>query len=256
MISKVNFRQQPCAFIRMVIHGLLTFLYFYTINEAMKLDLSVINLPTIKDLDKYIKFSVTYLTLCLLLGFFSLSTALDIAEMIPQPAAINKVHSIIRKLNDLFFISTSIPIAMCVSIVFWTGWILNSEDVYPEVMNNYIPKWINHMAHTAPIFISFFELLFVYHKTLTLKVSLTCLITTTTLYMLTLITLRVKNGTWAYYIIDVYVNTILKIIIMFSFFCYIMPIICSIFCRILNDYYWGTKYIKNANILSSNNKME
>ncbi|XP_050424344.1 androgen-dependent TFPI-regulating protein-like [Adelges cooleyi] len=240
-------RQPPTAFVRCVVHGVLSCMYTYTFYIARTLDYSIINLPTINEVDKYIRYTLTLWTLSMIMGFFIISTFLDFFEILPQPAIINKLLNKFREIINFLFISTITPVSMCVCSGFWFAWILNSKDIYPEEMNNYIPVWLNHMVHTLPIIICFFELLFSFHKTPKLKHSLICLLTFETVYMLTLVILRIRHGRWVYLLIDIYVNTLFKVIIMFSFLCYIFPVIYLIGCCMLNNYYWGIKVTENIN---------
>ncbi|XP_050444355.1 androgen-dependent TFPI-regulating protein-like [Adelges cooleyi] len=234
-------RQPPTVFVRCVVHGVISFAYVYTFYTGVAVDFSVINLPTINKLEIYMKYMLTLWTLFMVTGFFIITTLLDFFEILPQPAFIKKLLYKCREIINLLFMSIVLPIAMCVSSGFWSAWMLNSKNIYPEEMNNYVPAWINHMAHTMPIFICLFELLFSFHKTPKLKHSLVCLLSFNTMYMLTLVTLRIRDGRWIYFIIDIYVNTIFKVIIMFSFLSYIIPVMYLIGCRKLNNNYWGIK---------------
>uniref|UniRef100_A0A2S2QAT4 Androgen-dependent TFPI-regulating protein n=3 Tax=Sipha flava TaxID=143950 RepID=A0A2S2QAT4_9HEMI len=173
------------------------------------------------------------------LGFFSIATVLDFFELLSLPVIIRKINNAIREINDFFFMTVMVPLSLCVCGGFWAAWILFGNAVYPSEINNIIPVFINHVSHSTPMFVAFIELLLIYHPSPRIKPAIASLLTVETIYLATMIVLRVQTGRWVYLLIDIYLDTILKFIVVFSFLSYIIPTIFLVTCLRLNNFVWG-----------------
>ncbi|XP_003244959.1 androgen-dependent TFPI-regulating protein [Acyrthosiphon pisum] len=234
-------RQPPAAIVRLVVHGTLAWLYFHVMWMAGSVDWDSIEFPTISEVGKFMSFMLTMWTLIMHLGFFMIATVLDFFELMPKSVIIGKLVNKIREMNDFFFMTVMLPISICVCSGFWSAWVLFNDIIYPSAVNNVVPVFINHVSHTTPIFVVFIELCLCYHASPRVKPAIASLVTVETIYLSTMIMLRIQHGRWVYLLIDIYVNTIPKFIFVFSFLSYIVPIIFLVSCLRLNNYIWGLK---------------
>lgn len=71
----------------------------------------------------------------------------------------------VNTIRDVFFTALSFPVSMVVVSNFWAVWFLyGREGVYPSVMDDYLPFWINHVAHTTLAPLNLVTTILVYHK--------------------------------------------------------------------------------------------
>lgn len=54
-----------------------------------------------------------------------------------------------------------------------------------------------------------------------------------------MIVLRIRHGRWVYLLIDIYVNTVPKLIVVFSFLSYVVPTVYLVCCLRFNNHIWG-----------------
>ncbi|CRL01466.1 CLUMA_CG014278, isoform B [Clunio marinus] len=59
-----------------------------------------------------------------------------------------KDRPFIRKLKDYFFSSFAFPLALDVSILFWSLYAIDRQTVFPKEVDSFFPSWLNHILHT------------------------------------------------------------------------------------------------------------
>ncbi|XP_027203556.1 androgen-induced gene 1 protein-like [Dermatophagoides pteronyssinus] len=93
---------------------------------------------------------LTYWDLLLQLGFFGLAL---IGSFRWTPKSFGR-------LLDFLFYSLVFPIAMIVTISFWTLYSIDRELVFPKALDAYYPFWLNQTSHTLVAFLVLIELIF------------------------------------------------------------------------------------------------
>ncbi|KAG5897774.1 hypothetical protein JTB14_019992 [Gonioctena quinquepunctata] len=64
----------------------------------------------------------------------------------------------VLRYKGYIFISCLFPFAVFVSTMFWGVFIIDRELVFPTVVDEYIPMWMNHCLHTNILIFAFIEL--------------------------------------------------------------------------------------------------
>ncbi|TRY78836.1 hypothetical protein TCAL_06754 [Tigriopus californicus] len=70
----------------------------------------------------------------------------------------------LARLEDHIFASLGFPMGMIVGIVFWTFYFVDRELSFPEILDQVVPSWANHLMHTIVVPLQLYEMIFVYHK--------------------------------------------------------------------------------------------
>ena len=69
----------------------------------------------------------------------------------------------IKKYRDDFFATIAFPIGQFVGIVFWILYHIDREVIFPLVMDDFFPNYINHMRHTSVVPLQLMELCLLHH---------------------------------------------------------------------------------------------
>ncbi|VVC45198.1 Hypothetical protein CINCED_3A013448 [Cinara cedri] len=232
-------RRPPAAIVRLVVHAALGWMYYHTMWMAKFVDWDSIDFPTVTEVGKFMVYMLTLWTLNMHLAFFLLAAVLDFFELLPQSANVGKLLNKVREINDFLFMTVMLPISVCVCGGFWAAWVLFNDLIYPTEMNNIVPVFINHVSHTTPIFVVYIELIFCYHTSPRIKPAIISLVVAETIYLATMIKLKIDYGRWVYLLIDIYLDTIPKLVVVFSFLSYIVPIVYLVSNLRFNNYIWG-----------------
>ncbi|KAF7490467.1 Androgen-induced -like protein [Sarcoptes scabiei] len=59
-----------------------------------------------------------------------------------------KLSSSLSKMTSFLFYSLAFPVAMFVTISFWSIWSIDRELIFPKIFDKYYPFWLNQTAHT------------------------------------------------------------------------------------------------------------
>lgn len=76
--------------------------------------------------------------------YFALAFSFDLSRYVP----ILKPHKKLLDFNGYIFTAVVFPCSCYVSLLFWTIYYINREYVLPEVVDEFVPTWLNHMVHT------------------------------------------------------------------------------------------------------------
>ncbi|KAH8270137.1 hypothetical protein KR018_004415 [Drosophila ironensis] len=70
----------------------------------------------------------------------------------------------LRQMRDFIFASFVVPLAMTVSLTFWTLYSIDREAIYPGILDLVYPKWLNHAMHTFVVAYALLDLYVTPHK--------------------------------------------------------------------------------------------
>lgn len=70
---------------------------------------------------------------------------------------------LIRTIKDTLF-TLAFPVALYVSIAFWTIYAIDRELIFPRVLDAVCPSWVNHALHTSVSISALIELVVTYRK--------------------------------------------------------------------------------------------
>ncbi|KAL1122080.1 hypothetical protein AAG570_003486 [Ranatra chinensis] len=75
-----------------------------------------------------------------------------------------KVKEKVYKLSDFIFTAIATPMALMVTLVFWSIYLIDRELIFPKVIDLVMPPWINHSIHTMNTLLALGDMYLVSHK--------------------------------------------------------------------------------------------
>lgn len=108
----------------------------------------------------------------------------------------------IRKCKDFLFASLAFPLALHVTILFWSMYFNDRETVLPEKFQHIFPAWLNHAVHTNITIFILVELFVLHRKYPKRSTSLLTLGGFLVAYVIWMFITRHFAGKWAYPLLD------------------------------------------------------
>ncbi|XP_076268934.1 androgen-dependent TFPI-regulating protein-like [Rhynchophorus ferrugineus] len=106
-----------------------------------------------------------------------------------------------RKLDTwkgYFFVTFAFPFCFFVGAMFWIIFSINREYVFPQVLDEYIPSWINHAVHTNIMIFTAVETLMVRQQMPDVKKALCALTALHVIYDILYYVIFFIKGRWIY----------------------------------------------------------
>ncbi|CAG9773108.1 unnamed protein product [Ceutorhynchus assimilis] len=131
---------------------------------------------------------------------------LAVSDETSKLANLKSIQKSIEKIRHYLFSTLLLPSTLIVISVFWSIWHIDRELIFPKVIDNFYPSWLNHTLHTfiaVPIIIE----MFIQFKNQQFEVSRTlCMIGLTiycSVYQFLYLSVYFKHGIWLYPIYNV-----------------------------------------------------
>ncbi|XP_073978034.1 androgen-dependent TFPI-regulating protein-like [Rhodnius prolixus] len=115
----------------------------------------------------------------------------------------HKIKDKLTKYSDYIFTSIATPMALMVSIVFWSIFLYDRELIFPKVLDQVIPVWINHSIHTFNSAIAIIDMFFINHKFPSWSRALQGTLTYLLIYSVCLFGTYFQTGIWLYPIFNI-----------------------------------------------------
>ncbi|XP_030570453.1 androgen-induced gene 1 protein [Drosophila novamexicana] len=96
---------------------------------------------------------LTFLTGLLQTGYYMLALGQDLCHL-----------RTLRQLRDYLLASFVVPLALTVSVTFWTLCAINRESIYPPFLDEVYPKWLNRTMHCYVVIYALLELCTTAHR--------------------------------------------------------------------------------------------
>ncbi|XP_072265122.1 androgen-induced gene 1 protein isoform X3 [Pyxicephalus adspersus] len=127
------------------------------------------------------------------------------------------------------------PVGVFVVTMFWTLYIYDRELVYPKLLDNFIPPWLNHGMHTTVLPFILIEMRTAHHQYPSRSCGLATVSCFSVCYILWVCWVHHVTGIWVYPLLE-HISSIAKI-----FFFFIVTVIINIYYILgekLNSYIW------------------
>ncbi|XP_069740805.1 androgen dependent TFPI regulating protein 1 isoform X2 [Narcine bancroftii] len=128
---------------------------------------------------------LTFINMILQTSFFGMCVLTDLLSLLPQPN--KRVQHLTRHvgvLQDWLFSALAFPVGFFVVLSFWMIYAYDRELVYPKVLDQIIPMWLNHAMHTLVLVILMVELTIVPHHCPSRKGGIAVLVAFCSCYLL------------------------------------------------------------------------
>lgn len=146
----------------------------------------------------------------------------------------SKLHNFL----DLLFSVIVFPLGLFVVVIFWGLWIVDRELIYPSVLDEIIPQWMNHAWHTFVLPFIVIENFIVFHQYPRPKSGILALASLAGVYEIWLLWVKHHAGHWTYPFFEV-LST--PQIIGFFVICNIIMISFYLLGEAITGIIWGKK---------------
>ncbi|XP_046729458.1 androgen-induced gene 1 protein isoform X2 [Silurus meridionalis] len=95
---------------------------------------------------------LTFINLVIQAVFFGVCVLTDISSLLMKGTANVEQERQLRKLislRDWMMAVLAFPVGVFVVTMFWSLYLYDRDLVYPRLLDNFIPQWLNHGMHTT-----------------------------------------------------------------------------------------------------------
>ncbi|XP_074035515.1 androgen-dependent TFPI-regulating protein-like isoform X2 [Leptinotarsa decemlineata] len=121
-----------------------------------KRDLTNITDQRVLDMEVFAPLFFTSWNFLIQLVYFTSALMYDILHML---SIRRDIQEKMLRYKGYIFTSSLFPFSVFVSTMFWSLYNINREFVLPEVLDKYIPTWLNHCLHTNILIFAAIEML-------------------------------------------------------------------------------------------------
>ena len=168
-------------------------------------------------------------------------------DFIGSNEAVPKKIPVIRKIKDYLFAAFAFPLALDVTLKFWSLYAIDRNLVFPEVLDEFFPSWLNHVLHSNITILIMVEMIVVHRLYPTRKAGVCGLMTFMLSYFVWMLITRYYAGKWTYPILDI-LDTYGRIGFFAGALCF--PVLLYFLGEYLNKKIWTEKRILRANSLN------
>ncbi|XP_010221752.1 PREDICTED: androgen-induced gene 1 protein [Tinamus guttatus] len=173
--------------------------------------------------------------------FFGICVLTDLSSLLTKGNDSQEQERQLKKLislRDWMMAVLAFPIGVFVVTMFWSIYIYDRELVYPKLLDNFIPAWLNHGMHTTVLPFILIEMRTTHHEYPSRSCGLAAVCTFAVGYILWVCWIHHVTGVWVYPLLE-YLSPGVKIIFFTA-----LTITINIFYllgEVLNNYIWDTQ---------------
>uniref|UniRef100_A0A8C5PL01 Androgen induced 1 n=1 Tax=Leptobrachium leishanense TaxID=445787 RepID=A0A8C5PL01_9ANUR len=173
--------------------------------------------------------------------FFGICVLTDLSSLLTKGSENQEQERQLKKLislRDWMMSVLAFPIGIFVVTMFWAIYLYDRELVYPKLLDNFIPPWLNHGMHTTVLPFILIEMRTTYHQYPSRVGGITTVCMFSLCYILWVCWVHHVTGVWVYPLLE-HINPGAKII-----FFLIVTIILNLYYILgekLNSYLWGSE---------------
>ncbi|XP_037101097.1 androgen-dependent TFPI-regulating protein isoform X1 [Syngnathus acus] len=110
---------------------------------------------------------LTFIDLVIQAVFFALCVLIDVSSLLTKAGENREQERQLRKLiglRDWIMAVLAFPVGAFVVFTFWSLYLYDRELVYPKLLDNFIPQWLNHGMHTTVLPFIIIEMRTTHHR--------------------------------------------------------------------------------------------
>ncbi|XP_075780452.1 androgen-induced gene 1 protein isoform X3 [Pelodiscus sinensis] len=99
--------------------------------------------------------------------FFGICVLTDLSSLLTKGSDCQEQERQLKKLislRDWMMAVLAFPVGVFVVIMFWSFYIYDREVIYPKLLDNFIPAWLNHGMHTTVLPFILIEMRTTHHQ--------------------------------------------------------------------------------------------
>ncbi|XP_041950971.1 androgen-induced gene 1 protein [Alosa pseudoharengus] len=181
---------------------------------------------------------LTFINLVIQTVFFGVGVLTDLTSLLTKGAICQEQERQRRKLiglRDWLMAVLAFPVGMFVVTMFWILYLFDRDLIYPRLLDNFIPQWLNHGMHTTVLPFIIIEMRTTPHRYPSRLCGLLTVCSFAMGYVLWMCWVHHVTGVWVYPLLE-YLGTMSKVLFFFS-----LTILISVYYvlgEILNSYIW------------------
>ncbi|XP_041418782.1 androgen-induced gene 1 protein-like isoform X1 [Xenopus laevis] len=181
---------------------------------------------------------LTFIDLVIQAVFFGICVLSDLSSLLTKGSDNQEQERQLKKLislRDWVMAVLAFPVGVFVVTMFWTLYIYDRELVYPKLLDNFIPPWLNHGMHTTVLPFILIEMRTTHHHYPSRTCGIATVCSFSICYILWMCWVHHITGMWVYPLLE-YISPGAKIV-----FFIIVTVIINMFYILgekLNSYIW------------------
>ncbi|XP_005452456.1 peroxisomal biogenesis factor 3 isoform X1 [Oreochromis niloticus] len=181
---------------------------------------------------------LTFIDLVIQAVFFGLCVLIDVSSLLTKGGDSREQERQLRKLiglRDWMMAVLAFPVGAFVVFTFWSLYMYDRELVYPKLLDNFIPQWLNHGMHTTVLPFIIIEMRTTHHRYPSRSWGLAAVCCFGVGYILWTCWVHQVTGVWVYPVLE-RIAPVARV----AFFSAMMAVIGVFYVlgEILNSYIW------------------
>ncbi|XP_061667888.1 androgen-induced gene 1 protein isoform X2 [Syngnathoides biaculeatus] len=181
---------------------------------------------------------LTFIDLVIQAVFFAVCVLIDVSSLLTKAGENREQERQLRKLiglRDWMMAVLAFPVGAFVVFTFWSLYLYDRELVYPKLLDNFIPQWLNHGMHTTVLPFIIIEMRTTHHRYPSRPCGLAAVCCFGVGYILWTCWVQQVTGMWVYPVLE-RITPLARVV----FFCVLTAVICVFYLlgEILNSYIW------------------
>lgn len=148
---------------------------------------------------------LTFINLVIQAIFFGICVLTDLSSLLTKGNDNQEQERQLRKLislRDWMMAVLAFPIGVFVVTMFWSIYLYDRELVYPKLLDNFIPTWLNHGMHTTVLPFILIEMRTTHHEYPSKRFGLVAVCTFSVSYILWVCWIYHVTGVWVYPLLE------------------------------------------------------
>ncbi|XP_010880894.1 androgen-induced gene 1 protein isoform X1 [Esox lucius] len=185
---------------------------------------------------------LTFINLVIQAVFFGVCVLTDLSSLLTKGTESREQEKQLRKLiglRDWMMAVLAFPVGVFVVTMFWALYLYDRDLVYPRLLDNFIPQWLNHGMHTTVLPFIIIEMRTTQHQYPSRQCGLMAVCSFAVGYVLWMCWVHHVTGVWVYPLLE-QISPLAKV----AFFSCLTVLINVYYVlgEILNSYIWdGSK---------------
>ncbi|XP_061560400.1 androgen-induced gene 1 protein isoform X1 [Phycodurus eques] len=181
---------------------------------------------------------LTFIDLVIQAVFFAVCVLIDVSSLLTKAGENREQERQLRKLiglRDWMMAVLAFPVGAFVVFTFWSLYLYDRELVYPKLLDNFIPQWLNHGMHTTVLPFIIIEMRTTHHHYPSRSCGVAAVCCFGVGYILWTCWVHQVTGMWVYPVLE-RITPLARLV----FFSVLTAVICVFYLlgEILNTYIW------------------
>uniref|UniRef100_A0A9L0T6C8 Androgen induced 1 n=1 Tax=Equus caballus TaxID=9796 RepID=A0A9L0T6C8_HORSE len=194
---------------------------------------------------------LTFIDLVIQAVFFGICVLSDLSSLLTRGSGNQEQERQLKKLislRDWMLAVLAFPVGVFVVAVFWIIYAYDREMIYPKLLDNFIPGWLNHGMHTTVLPFILIEMRTSHHAYPSRSSGLAAICTFSVGYILWVCWVHHVTGMWVYPFLE-HIGPGARIVFFGS--TTVLMNFLYLLGEVLNNYIWDTQ--RSSRCVSNNN---